>query len=299
MNPEIEIRTVTLEAIETREEADGSHLVGIVTPFHSTFDAGGYLEIIGRNAFDKSIQERQQQIPLLEQHNRQAHPIGMSASWEKTSDGLIADFRLASTPRAEESKTLAREGIVTGLSVGFIPIRNKTEVRKSDGRKVITRVEARLDHVGLVTNPAYSEARVVSVRSFDPDDPVVVPRLSKWRHLIDDKKKIEDRQTSYKPNAGMIEEAKRGLAWRQEHGRGGTAVGVARARDIANGKNLSADTVGRMFSFFSRHEKASKGGQGFKQGQDGYPSAGRIAWALWGGDAGFAWSRKIRNQLRD
>ena len=34
------------------------------------------------------------------------------------------------------------------------------------------------------------------------------------------------------PTDGMVEEAKRGLDWRKEHGRGGTKIGVARARDI-------------------------------------------------------------------
>jgi len=92
-----------------------------------------------------------------------------------------------------------------------------------------------------------------------------------------------------KPSKGMIEEALKGLAWREEHNRGGTAVGVARARDISNGKNLSDDTVKRMHSYFSRHE-VDKKGQGFQQGEDGFPSAGRIAWALWGGDAGQVWA---------
>lgn len=95
---------------------------------------------------------------------------------------------------------------------------------------------------------------------------------------------------SYKPTAGMREEAQRGLDWRKEYGRGGTEVGVARARVIVNGKNLSEDTVKRMFSFFSRHE-VDKQAEGFSPGEEGYPSAGRIAWALWGGDAGFSWSR--------
>ena len=92
-----------------------------------------------------------------------------------------------------------------------------------------------------------------------------------------------------KPSKGMIEEALKGLAWREEYNRGGTAVGVARARDISNGKNLSDDTVKRMHSFFSRHE-VDKKGQGFTPGEDGFPSAGRIAWALWGGDAGQVWA---------
>jgi HK97 family phage major capsid protein/HK97 family phage prohead protease len=101
----------------------------------------------------------------------------------------------------------------------------------------------------------------------------------------------------YKPTSGMVEEAKRGLEWRREHGRGGTEVGIARARDIANGKNLSDDTVKRMFSFFSRHE-VDKQAEGFSPGEDGYPSNGRIAWALWGGDAGFSWSRRISEAMK-
>ncbi len=101
---------------------------------------------------------------------------------------------------------------------------------------------------------------------------------------------------SYKPTEGMVEEARKGLDWRSEFGRGGTEVGIARARDIVNGKNLSESTVKRMFSFFSRHE-VDKKAEGFRPGEDGYPSNGRIAWALWGGDAGFSWSKKIAGQI--
>ena len=100
----------------------------------------------------------------------------------------------------------------------------------------------------------------------------------------------------YKPTDGMKSEAERGLEWRREHGRGGTEVGIARARDIVNGKNLSDDTVKRMYSFFSRHE-VDKQAEGFRPGEKGYPSNGRIAWALWGGDAGYSWSKKIVDQL--
>ena len=107
-------------------------------------------------------------------------------------------------------------------------------------------------------------------------------------------KAISDINTT--PTDSMVSEAKKGLAWRKEFGRGGTQVGATRANQIINKVSLSPSTVRRMFSFFSRHE-VDKQGQGFSQGEDGYPSAGRIAWALWGGDAGFSWSRKVRNQL--
>jgi len=100
------------------------------------------------------------------------------------------------------------------------------------------------------------------------------------------------------PNESMKEEAQRGLDWRSEFGRGGTEVGIARARDIVNGANLSDDTIGRMVSFFARHE-VDKEAQGFRVGEEGYPSNGRIAWALWGGDAGKTWSEKEFEMIKD
>lgn len=100
-----------------------------------------------------------------------------------------------------------------------------------------------------------------------------------------------------KPSEAMAAEAERGLSWREEYNRGGTAIGVARARDISNRKNLSPSTVGRMVSYFARHE-VDKKGQGFSPGEEGYPSAGRIAWALWGGDSGKSWANEKSRQLK-
>jgi len=99
-----------------------------------------------------------------------------------------------------------------------------------------------------------------------------------------------------KPTEAMAEEAERGLAWREEFGRGGTEVGVARARDLKNRVNLSPETVRRMVSYFARHE-VDKEAQGFSPGQEGYPSAGRIAWALWGGDPGKSWANRKSEEL--
>jgi hypothetical protein len=90
--------------------------------------------------------------------------------------------------------------------------------------------------------------------------------------------------------ASVRANAKRGLELREKHGRGGTAVGVARARDLMNGAALSLSTIKRMNSFFARHE-VDKKGEGW-----GKDSAGYIAWLLWGGDAGWSWARGIIRQ---
>ena len=121
--------------------------------------------------------------------------------------------------------------------------------------------------------------------------------------IVNAKKEVEPTQSAEladenKPTQGMIAEAKKGLEWRKKFKRGGTPVGVARARDISNAKNLSDDTVKRMHSYFSRHE-VDKKGKGFTPDEDGFPSAGRIAWALWGGDAGQTWAAKKVQQINN
>ena len=100
---------------------------------------------------------------------------------------------------------------------------------------------------------------------------------------------IDDAAEGFVPTPGMASAAKRALEWRAEFKRGGTPVGVARARDLMNRKELSASTVMRMKSFFARHE-VDKKASGFSQGEEGFPSAGRIAWDLWGGDGGKSWA---------
>ena len=107
------------------------------------------------------------------------------------------------------------------------------------------------------------------------------------------KKKVELAiPESFEPTQEMADEAELGLKWREEYGRGGTEVGVARARDISNRRNLSFETVQRMNSYFARHE-VDKEATGWNQGEEGFASAGRIAWQLWGGDAGRDWAAAI------
>ena len=106
-------------------------------------------------------------------------------------------------------------------------------------------------------------------------------------------------KASYKPTQGMVDAARRGLKLRSEQPpsrRGGTSVGLARARDIISGKELSEDTVLRMHSFFARHEVDAQA-QGFRAGEEGYPSKGLQAHLLWGGTPGKAWAKRIRNQI--
>lgn len=89
----------------------------------------------------------------------------------------------------------------------------------------------------------------------------------------------------FKPPAAVVAAAKQGLALRKQHGRGGTPVGIARARDLSNGKRMPLSTVRRMNRFFIRHEK----------NKDTPPEEGngKIAWLLWGGSPAARWTKAL------
>jgi phage head maturation protease len=88
------------------------------------------------------------------------------------------------------------------------------------------------------------------------------------------------------------ENAKIALRYAEENGWGdcGTPVGKARANQLANGENISEETIARMASF-ARHKENSQRELG-----DG---CGRLMWLAWGGDAGIEWAQRKLEQIRN
>ena len=91
---------------------------------------------------------------------------------------------------------------------------------------------------------------------------------------------------------GVKAEAKKALEWRKEEKRGGTPVGLNTARTLARGGQIGIEKIRHIAKYFPRHE-VDKKGKGWKPGEDNFPSNGRIAWALWGGDAAQRWASAI------
>ena len=107
-----------------------------------------------------------------------------------------------------------------------------------------------------------------------------------------DIKVFSDNDRMYTIPDAVVAEAKRGLEWRKEEKRGGTPVGLNSARTLAKGGQIGIRKVRHIAKYFPRHQ-VDKKGKGYKPGQDNYPSNGRIAWALWGGDAAERWASAI------
>lgn len=104
-------------------------------------------------------------------------------------------------------------------------------------------------------------------------------------------------EDSYKPPKGAQEAAKKAIRWKEEHGdevKAMTQVGWVRARQLANGDNLSYKTVRRMAAF-NRHKSNSKINPEF----EGKPwkDNGYVAWLGWGGDTGINWAMNIVDRV--
>jgi len=100
--------------------------------------------------------------------------------------------------------------------------------------------------------------------------------------------------------AGVRAELERGLAW-HEAGHSGDGLEpqtVREARALAGGEEMSSDKATRMSAWLARHA-VDKKGKGFRPGEEGYPSPGRVAWALWGGDPAVAWSARVVRYYED
>lgn len=96
---------------------------------------------------------------------------------------------------------------------------------------------------------------------------------------------------TYKPTEAMARAAQRGLKMREASSpsrRGGTAVGLARARQFAQRQSVRLDIVKRTYSFLSRAEVYYEPGKN---------TPGTQAYLLWGGPAGLAWARNILDNL--
>lgn len=86
--------------------------------------------------------------------------------------------------------------------------------------------------------------------------------------------------------------AKAVLKWVEENGWGscGTDVGKQRANQLAKGEPISLETVKRMYSYLSRHEKDLESSKGYGDG------CGKLMYDSWGGKSAIAWAKSKINQ---
>lgn len=298
------------------EELDDEAAAGMLydDEFHTMLVVEGVWTGDGRYIEEGALGWRDLPLPLMAtdrttEGHMNAVLIGNLTRIERMGRELHAYgvFVESNDPEIMRLQNLVRNGELRGVSVDLdameyevivppAPVEPPTEVDEAGNTVVpvedmkIRVTGARIMGATVVPFPAFQEAFIECLASLTASI-AVMRDVTGWMTAFASYDDID-----FAAPQGAREEATRGLDWRSEHGRGGTEVGVARARDIKNGKALSPATVNRMVSYFARHE-VDKQGKGWNPGEDGFPSAGRIAWALWGGDPGRAWANKVKKQM--
>ena len=237
----------------------------------------------------------------------------MAERRKKTYDNVAVAVREGIISRNEARERLGYEPISGGdevyISANLFPLGepmvSEEETPQEDDEKFVDTLYKREIRKDVYTTIEEAEERAEQIgctgtHSHESEDGIIyMPCASHadYERLVGEElKALNDINT--KPTDGMAQEARKGLDWRKEFNRGGTSIGVARANQLIKKERLSIRTVTRMYSYFARHE-VDKKAKGFRQGEEGYPSAGRIAWALWGGDAGQSWSNKVYRQIQN
>lgn len=129
--------------------------------YASVFNVVDYQnDIISEKAFDIS---KDRTIPLLWQHDC-GNPIGKIIEIRQDTNGLyiVASLCMA-IQKAQEIFVLLKEGIISGMSIGYSVV--DCEVEKHCNKTVRRIIKACLWEISLVTFPANCRARITNVTS--------------------------------------------------------------------------------------------------------------------------------------
>ncbi len=154
-------------------------------PTHRVVHNGRQItEVVSKGAF-AGIEHRRG-VKVLRDHDPHRPTGRVKTLFPDRSDGLVAELYISRTLLGDETLELAADGVV-GASVGFAPMAKGT--RWSENRQERRLDKCFLDHIALVTDPAYDDAEVLDVRSaaeaeVDAEVVSTTPNLDRMRALL-------------------------------------------------------------------------------------------------------------------
>jgi HK97 family phage prohead protease len=124
-----------------------------------------YNEVVAPGAFLKSISEINasgRALPVLWNHHS-SEPIGKYTALSEDDRGLRVQGTLLvdSVSKAKEVAALVEDGIVSGLSIGYM-VKDYSHDAETG---VVTLKELKLREISIVTFPANGEARIETIKS--------------------------------------------------------------------------------------------------------------------------------------
>lgn len=202
--------------------------------------------------------------------------LGSFGNWllPRYGDNLEFDCNLDSIPALEGVRNRRRQGMVDLVDAGIISV---NEARKKMGYEPIDSP--------LADDLLVQSTRIPLTMAGSTDEQEEKRMVDAIQAMgLEIKAPLSEGERV--PPQSAQNNAERGLEYRREYGRGGTDVGVARARNISNGDKLGDDTIKAMAQFNRHRDNYNPD----KKESDGGPTAGTIAWLLWGGTTGVDWA---------
>lgn len=183
---ELETREFTFRA-ETID-ADKREISGIAVPFDHDANIGGWF--IERFA-PGAVQESDDALLFW----RHFDPIGRLTESGDTDSGWKITARVSETALGNDALTLARDGVVAQLSVGFEPGGDYEVEERENDIPIITRTRVRVREVSLVPFGAYGDGATITEVRQRPNPPqkehnmataVETPDLTEVRESIEE-----------------------------------------------------------------------------------------------------------------
>lgn len=140
----------------------GNTLVGHAAVYDQVAALPRHYETISRSAFDRVLAGDHDVRALVNHDPSMVLARTANGSLRLRSDdrGLAVEIDLPDTSYARDLRELVRSGLVTGMSIGFLPGDDKW-ITMSDGRQLRTHTSvAELLDVSPVTYPAYDGTNV-------------------------------------------------------------------------------------------------------------------------------------------
>ena len=187
---EVEVRDLPIHFVQVKAADDDTRTIeGYASVFGGTPDA--YDDLIVKGAFAESLRVRTPKF--LDQHD-QRRPIGKVISLVEDDHGLYGKWRFANTAKAREAYEDVKEGLVEGLSIGFIA---KDYEYNNEGIRVLKTIDLR--EISVVTIPANDDALITVVKTAVPITQLLEQAGEVFRTVAREAKALRDRRASDLP----------------------------------------------------------------------------------------------------
>jgi len=179
---------LTLALREDPQEGYLATLYGRAVPYDTPTKIGAIEESFDREAFDPADVVGK---PLAWRHGE---PIGVITAAANQDDGLYITAGIVDTVQGRDANALLRAKAVTGLSVGFTPVKSAW----NKARTSVRHTAARLAETSLTHMPAYATAGVSAIREEEPmeetttvETPVVSADIEAREAIADLRSRLE------------------------------------------------------------------------------------------------------------